>query len=136
MSIQCIFPRIRRAAHHGHAITVCLRIVPTGHVANVTITEIVALTGFLMENLYSDVMKGVFLMARGVLIFIIVCICLIFGMGDISYTASEVNPALMQKHMEKMKHAKPQKYRAMVERAGGNINDCFSCHGELFKGAR
>ena len=75
-------------------------------------------------------------MARSVLILTIVCICLIFGMGGISYARSEMNPALMQKHMEKMKQTKPQEYKVMVERAGGNIKDCLSCHEESFKGKR
>ena len=75
-------------------------------------------------------------MARSVLILTIVCICPIFGMGGISYARSEMNPALMQKHMEKMKQTKPQEYKVMVERAGGNIKDCLSCHEESFKGKR
>lgn len=110
--------------------------MPTGHAANVIITGIAVLTGSLMENLYSNVMKEVFLMVRYVLALTIVCICLTFGMGDMSHAGSEMNPALMQKHMEKMRQMKPQKYKAMVEKVEGNIKDCLSCHGESFKGAK
>jgi hypothetical protein len=72
-------------------------------------------------------------MVRGISILTIACLCLIFGMGNISHAAFSTNPDLMQEHIEKMKREKPQEYQAKVQRAGGNITDCCSCHTEVCK---
>jgi hypothetical protein len=69
-------------------------------------------------------------MAKDVLL-IIVCLYLMFGMGVISYAGPSMNPAVMQNHIEEVKRTNPGKYQAMVQRAGGNITDCCSCHKEI-----
>jgi len=72
-------------------------------------------------------------MVRGISIMAIICLCLIFGMENISHAVFSTNPVFMQEHIEKMKREKPQKYQAMVQKAGGNITDCCSCHTEICK---
>jgi len=68
-------------------------------------------------------------MARRVAILTIGCLCLIFfGMQDMSYGGSTMNPALMQKHIEEVKRTKPKKYQALAQRAEGKITNCSSCH--------
>jgi hypothetical protein len=69
-------------------------------------------------------------MVRDVLL-IIVCLCLMFGMEVKSYAGPRMNPDLMQNHIEKVKRTSPGKYQSMVQRAGGNITDCCSCHKEI-----
>jgi hypothetical protein len=34
----------------------------------------------------------------------------------------------MQRHIEQAAQKNPDKYQSMVERAGGNITGCLSCH--------
>jgi hypothetical protein len=34
----------------------------------------------------------------------------------------------MQRHMEQAAQKNPDKYQSMIERAGGNITNCLSCH--------
>ncbi len=70
-------------------------------------------------------------MARPVSLLTIVCLCLICGMGVVSYGDSRMNPALMQEHIEEVKRTKPKKYQTMVEEAQGNIEDCVSCHEKV-----
>ena len=73
-------------------------------------------------------------MTRLISILTIVCLCLMFGIAGMSYADSAKNiEVIMQEHIEKMKRTKPEKYQAMVERAGGNITDCLSCHEEVGK---
>jgi len=75
-------------------------------------------------------------MARGISILTIVCLCLMFGIEDISYADSKINPALMQEHIEKVKLTNPRKYQAMIQRAGGNITHCSSCHKQVMQQRR
>lgn len=41
--------------------------------------------------------------------------------------------AVLQNHVEKMKFKSPGKYQEMVQRAGGNVTSCLSCHVEFAK---
>ena len=76
-------------------------------------------------------------MARHISILIIICLSLMFGgRGAISYAGSGIDPVIMQKHIEKVKRKNPIKYRNMVQKAGGIIKDCRSCHKEIFKRKR
>jgi len=71
-------------------------------------------------------------MAKGISILAIVCLCLMFIMGVGLYAETTTNPApAMQEHIEKVKLSNPEEYQAMVERAGGNITECCSCHKGL-----
>jgi hypothetical protein len=71
-------------------------------------------------------------MAKGISILIIVCLCLMFIMGVGLYAETTTNPApTMEEHIEKVKLSNPEEYDAMIERAGGNITDCCSCHKGL-----
>lgn len=62
------------------------------------------------------------------------CLCLIFSLQtNILYAASQGNPATMQAHIEKAKLKNPVGYQEMVDRAGGNITSCVSCHLDMNK---
>jgi hypothetical protein len=37
----------------------------------------------------------------------------------------------MNAHIEKMKIKNPQKYQEMIQRAGGNVTNCCSCHIDI-----
>jgi hypothetical protein len=90
-----------------------------------------------MENRYFECLKEIFIMAKGTSIITIACLCLVFGMGVKSYAQPGINPANIQeqmnKHIEKVKITNPIKYQDMVQRAGGNITHCCSCHVESCK---
>ncbi len=71
-------------------------------------------------------------MAKVISILAIVGLCLMFIMGVGLYAETTVNPTpAMQEHIEKMKLSNPEEYDAMIERAGGIITDCCSCHKAL-----
>ncbi len=75
-------------------------------------------------------------MAKGILILTIVCLCLMSGIGVKSNAELRVNLKQediekMQRHVEKVKITNPGKYQNMIERAGGNITGCCSCHKEV-----
>ena len=73
-------------------------------------------------------------MAKGISIIIIACLCLVFGMGIKSFAQPRIAPAniqeQMKKHIDKVKLTNPGKYQAMIQRAGGNVTQCCSCHVE------
>jgi hypothetical protein len=71
-------------------------------------------------------------MIRGMVV-LIICLCMTFSMINVLDAGSVTNRPLMQKHIEKVKRTKPEKYEAMVQRAGGNITGCRSCHEEVGK---
>lgn len=74
-------------------------------------------------------------MSKYISIIIIVCICFIFGKEVKSYAQPLTNDTnfqeQMKSHIEKMKIKSPQKYQAMIQRAGGNLTHCCSCHIEV-----
>ena len=72
-------------------------------------------------------------MTRGMLTLTVVCLSLMFGIGAMSYADSETDAVLMQEHLNKVKRTKPEKYQAMVQRAGGKgqVKNCGSCHVEV-----
>jgi hypothetical protein len=72
-------------------------------------------------------------MNRFTSILIMICVCLMFGMADISYAESLICPASMQEHVEELKLKKPKKYQTMVEKTQGNIKGCVSCHDDIGK---
>ncbi len=72
-------------------------------------------------------------MAKSISIFTIICLILIFGLQEKLYSASKINPVLMQDHIEKVKRKKPKEYQVMLEKAGGTVTDCTSCHTDLNK---
>jgi cytochrome c len=49
------------------------------------------------------------------------------------YAASKGNPVVMQDHIEKVKRKNPAGYQEMVDKAGGNITSCVSCHTDIGK---
>ena len=67
-------------------------------------------------------------MVRVISILIIVCICLMFGMKDISYTESGKHEVSMKDHIEDVKLKHPEKYQTIIEMTGENFTDCESCH--------
>jgi hypothetical protein len=77
-------------------------------------------------------------MLKGISIITIVCLCLMFGMGVISYAGPPINPTNIQEHikvhLEKVKLKNPQKYQEMMQKAGGNPTQCTDCHQEVLKG--
>lgn len=73
-------------------------------------------------------------MIKGLLTIIGTCLCLIFGLHtSMLYAASQGNPGNMQDHIEKVKRKNPAGYQEMVDKAGGNITNCLSCHIEINK---
>jgi hypothetical protein len=72
-------------------------------------------------------------MVRVISILITVCLCLLFGMKGISYPESEKYKVSMKDHIEDVKLKHPEKYKAMIEKAGGNITGCESCHDSIGK---
>ena len=71
-------------------------------------------------------------MAKVISILAIACLCLMFIMGVGLYAETTTNPApAMEEHIEKVKLSNPEEYDAMIERAGGTITDCCSCHKAL-----
>jgi hypothetical protein len=73
-------------------------------------------------------------MSKEILILIIICFCLMLGMGVISYAGTVKDTANIQEqikvHLEKVKIKNPQKYQEMIEKTGGNPADCTDCHNE------
>jgi hypothetical protein len=41
------------------------------------------------------------------------------------------DPVRMQRHVDKVKITHPVQYQDMLEKAGGVIVDCTSCHGDM-----
>ncbi len=73
-------------------------------------------------------------MAKGLLTIIGCCLCLIFSVQtNIIYAASEGKPVHMENHVEKVKLKNPAAYQEMVDKAGGNITNCVSCHVDMNK---
>jgi cytochrome c len=73
-------------------------------------------------------------MAKGLLTIIGSCLCLIFSLQtNTLYAASQGNPVNMQEHIEKVKSKNPAGYQEMVDKAGGNITNCLSCHIDMNK---
>ncbi len=90
-------------------------------------------------------------MDRRIFFLIIICLWLISGMDAISYagikgdkqagvqkntqelTGKELQE--MKKHMQEMQRKNPAKYAAMMQKTGGKITHCSSCHTTAwFKG--
>jgi hypothetical protein len=71
----------------------------------------------------------------------ILCICLMSIMEARSYANPVMKPLnaqeklQMQEHVEKVRINNPGKYQIMIEKAGGNVTDCCSCHKELCSGS-
>ena len=72
-------------------------------------------------------------MMRGMVILTMICLFMTFGMINVLDASSVTTPPLMQKHIEKVKRTKPKKYEAMIQRAGGSITGCRSCHEKVGK---
>jgi hypothetical protein len=73
-------------------------------------------------------------MAKGLLKITGSCVCLIFCLQtSLLYAASQGNQANMQNHIEKVKRKNPAGYQEMVDKAGGNITNCVSCHIDINK---
>jgi len=75
---------------------------------------------------------------RIILILIIVCLYMVFGLIYILGANAGMKQALtqedtkkMKEHVEKVKFKNPAKYQAMTKKTGGNITDCCSCHTEV-----
>ncbi|MBU4179830.1 MAG: hypothetical protein KKI12_14695 [Proteobacteria bacterium] len=68
----------------------------------------------------------------------IFCLCLLFGTGVKSYAQPRINTADLKEHirvhLEKVKFKNPGKYQEMMQKTGGNIIDCLSCHVEVAEG--
>ena len=67
------------------------------------------------------------------LVFLIL-VCLIFGLQSISHSDSlaERQRIYLEKHVAKVRTEKPKEYQEMVEKAGGTVVNCLSCHEEEF----
>ena len=73
-------------------------------------------------------------MIKGLLTMTGSCLCLLlFLQANLVYAAAQRNPATMQNHIEKVKRKNPAEYQKMVDKAGGNITNCISCHTDIGK---
>lgn len=61
------------------------------------------------------------------------CLCLIICLQTGLLYAAQGNPAIMQDHIEQVKRKNPVAYQEMVDKAGGNVTSCLSCHIDLDK---
>jgi len=63
---------------------------------------------------------------------VIIIAILISSVGMIALSgAVPTNPARMQQHVDKVKITHPKEYQEMMEKAGGVIEGCTSCHKDL-----
>ncbi len=69
-------------------------------------------------------------MSKSILSFIIT-VSLVFGTTMLTAAASKPNPVKMQRHVDKVKITHPAKYQEMLQKAGGQIEDCLSCHNDM-----
>lgn len=75
-------------------------------------------------------------MVRDIVILVILCTSLVLVIQNMSYANTIVTPADMQSHIQSVRHTNPGKYQAMMQKAGGNIASCCSCHEEICKKGR
>ena len=70
-------------------------------------------------------------MFKNILIGVITCFFLMVAFTNATSAASRIDPVQMDQHIEDVKRTNPQEYQKMVDKAGGNIVDCLSCHVNL-----
>jgi hypothetical protein len=72
---------------------------------------------------------------RNISIALIISLCMIFGLQSRSHsnTMAERQRIYLEKHVQKVRLEKPKAYQEMVDKAGGTIVNCLSCHDEEFK---
>lgn len=71
---------------------------------------------------------------RNILLASLISLCLILGLQSFSHseTMSEKQRIYLEKHVQKVRVEKPREYQEMVDKAGGTIVNCLSCHEEEF----
>ena len=74
-------------------------------------------------------------MKKTILALILVCIWPVLATESLLAATGEEQAAL-QKHVEAMRFKSPGKYQEMVQRAGGNVTGCLSCHVEVAEQGR
>ncbi len=62
---------------------------------------------------------------------LIITISLVFGTAALTVAASKPDPVRMQRHVDKVKITHPAKYQKMLQKTGGQIEDCLSCHKDM-----
>ncbi|MEW6600177.1 MAG: hypothetical protein AB1499_04335 [Nitrospirota bacterium] len=72
-------------------------------------------------------------MIRRLLIAAGLCLCLFFSIQTGLSSASQSNPATMQNHIQQVKAKNPTLYQEMVDKAGGVVTSCLSCHTDINK---
>jgi len=70
-------------------------------------------------------------MFKNISIGVISCFFLIVAFINATSAASQTDPVQMDQHIEDVKRTHPQEYQEMVEKAGGHLVDCLSCHNNL-----
>lgn len=55
----------------------------------------------------------------------------VLGIITVSAEIATPDPVKMQRHVEEVIITHPDKYQEMLEKAGGTIKDCLSCHSDL-----
>jgi len=79
-------------------------------------------------------MEDILMMAISLLTIKAGCLCLIICLQtSLLYAASQGNPVVMQNHIEQVKRKNPVVYQEMVDKAGGNVTSCLSCHIDMDK---
>ena len=64
----------------------------------------------------------------------VISLCMIFGLQSTSHSdlTAERQRLYLQRHVDKVRVEKPKEYQEMVNKAG-TIENCLSCHEEVFK---
>ena len=65
------------------------------------------------------------------LTFFITIICLSFITVSLLNAKTKPDPVRMQRHVDEVKITHPAEYQDMLKKAGGIVEDCISCHGDM-----
>jgi hypothetical protein len=83
----------------------------------------------MVNNYFS--LSGGNIMFKHISIGVTACFFSIVAFINSTYAVSQTDSLKMEQHIEEVKRTHPQEYQKMVERAGGDIVDCLSCHFNL-----
>jgi hypothetical protein len=65
------------------------------------------------------------------LMFLITVLCFAFTLVSTPDANTKPDLVKMQRHVDKVKITHPATYQDMLVKAGGIIEDCTSCHGDM-----
>lgn len=74
-------------------------------------------------------------MEKSIIALILGCLLPILAAESL-WAATGEEQAALQRHVEAMRFKSPRKHQEMVQRAGGNVTGCLSCHVEVAEQGR